>query len=278
MNMISSLQVQAFTLFVPKNNHKATLSNTNVNSNINININANTNKCQQRRRGRRRLDAFHVKNNNNDDSDNNDQSKSYTLQITHENQNATITIQESESILSALERAKYSNSNSNSNSGSNNNNGNNNGNNNKFLLSSLPTFPQDCRRGNCLTCAAIHLPNSNKNAVDTPDGADGLAPIVRKAIDDKGYVQTCSSYVTGEGVKLALGVCHDVWEDVWDSGSSRGSGNGSGSGNGNGSGSGRGHDEVAERIRFEAMAKVMRMADERNVRKWAKKTERMLDS
>ena len=61
---------------------------------------------------------------------------------------------------------------------------------------------------------------------------------------------------TLEDVVLGLGACHDVWDSIWDS---------------------RVNDEVGERIRSEAMAKTMRMADERNVVKWAKKTEKMLD-
>jgi len=195
----------------------------------------------------------------NDDS--NEKKQTYTLQITHENQNATITIEESESILSALERVKTQQHQPNQ-SYENNNNDNDNNNDNvdgqkssNNFLSSLPALPQDCRKGNCLTCAAVHLPNSNKNSVVTLD--DGLAPVVRKAVDEKGYVQTCSSYVVGEGVVLGLGVCHDVWDNVWNC---------------------RVNDEVGEQIRFEAMAKTMRLADERNVKKWAKKTERMLDS
>lgn len=75
---------------------------------------------------------------------------------------------------------------------------------------------------------------------------------MKDAVDKEGYVQTCSSFVTGEDVWLELGVCHDVWDMV-------------------------NRDNLdKERIRYEAMAKSMRMFDEKNVMKWAKKTETML--
>ena len=73
-------------------------------------------------------------------------------------------------------------------------------------------------------------------------------------MDKDGYVQTCSSYVVGDGVSLELGVCHDVWDTVSHNG-----------------------DEVGERIRYEAMAKTMRLADENNIKKWMKKTKKMMD-
>lgn len=173
---------------------------------------------------------------------NGENQQTYTVHVSHENQNATLTIHESESILHALERTKAQI--------------NNDSNSDDSFLSSLPDLPKDCRKGNCLTCAASHLPHSNQNSVKTLD--DGLAPVMRDMVDREGYVQTCSSYVTGDDVFLELGKCHDVWDAV---NSSRGFLN----------------SAEAERIRHEAMAKTMRMADENNVIKWAKKTQKMLD-
>lgn len=175
--------------------------------------------------------------------------KTYTVNISFENKTTTITVNEKETILSALERNKAS---SLSSSKSQNHSDNDNGN---LYLSSLSSLPQECRRGNCLTCAAIHLPQSDRDSVVTAD--DGLTPIVRDVVDQKGYVQTCSSYVVGDNVWLELGVCHDVWDTIWGTNC-----------NSNG--------VDGERIRNEAMAKCIRKADENNLVRWAMKTERTL--
>ena len=106
----------------------------------------------------------------------------------------------------------------------------------------------------------MHLPQSDQDSVITID--DGLSPFVRDMVDRKGYVQTCSSYVVGDNVWLELGVCHDVWDTIWGT---------------NTNSNGIGNDFKGERIRNEAMAKCIRKADEKNLARWAEKTERILE-
>jgi len=66
--------------------------------------------------------------------------------------------------------------------------------------------------------------------------------------------------VVGEGVHLELGVCDDAWREIYTEGKDGGN-----------------MDMDGERIRSDAVAKAMRLADERNLNKWALKTEKMLD-
>ena len=187
-------------------------------------------------------------NDNNNEKE--ERKKTYTVNISFESKNTTITVNENESILNALERNKASSLSSPSQSSDDN------GKNGNLHLSSLSSLPQECRRGNCLTCAAMHLPQSNQDSVITVD--DGLSPFVRDMVDRKGYVQTCSSYVVGDNVSLELGVCHDVWDTIWGTNSND-------------------NEFKGERIRNEAMAKCIRKVDEKNLARWAEKTERILE-
>ncbi len=119
---------------------------------------------------------------------------------------------------------------------------------------SLPSLPHECRRGHCLTCSGRHISSSQIHNVQLEN--DGLSPAMKNTIRDKNLVLTCSSYVKGEGVKLELGVNDDAWKSIW---------------------SGMNYDdEEGEQIRADAVAKAMRLADERNLERWAKKTETML--
>jgi ferredoxin len=157
-------------------------------------------------------------------------SESYTIHVSHQGQSADLKINQNESILSALERSSIHD---------------------KLSLSKLP---QECRRGNCLTCSSRHAKNSNINNVELRE--DGLSPSLVDEIKDRNFVLTCSSYVLGDGVELELDVCDDVWREI--------------------------HidrvinDEDGERIRNEAVAKTIRMANEKNYYKWSKKTEKLL--
>mmetsp|Transcript_9900 Transcript_9900/g.12544 ORF Transcript_9900/g.12544 Transcript_9900/m.12544 type:complete len:230 (-) Transcript_9900:6-695(-) len=153
----------------------------------------------------------------------------HLLHLTYENQSTTIDVKESETILSALERNRAHNSDP--------------------LLLSIPSIPQECRKGNCLTCAACHIAPSNKKAIETKN--DGLAPRISDLVNKEGFVQTCSSYVTGEGLHLELGVCDDIWKKVWK------------------------NNEEGERIRNAAMAKTIRLSNEKNLHRWHQKTEKM---
>ena len=67
---------------------------------------------------------------------------------------------------------------------------------------------------------------------------------------------TCSSYILGDGVELELDVCDDAWREIYTDRTM--------------------HDEEGERIRNEAVAKTIRMANEKNYYKWSKTTEKLL--
>jgi ferredoxin len=154
-------------------------------------------------------------------------SSNYTLQVSYEGQSCQVVVQPGETILAALERSG-------------------------IVTSSLclPDMPSDCRKGNCLTCAASHHSDSQKE--NLVRGEDGLAPAMSQHVAKEGYVLTCSSYLTGSGVHLTLGENHQVWEDVYKL---------------------RLEDE---RLALETMARIIRRNAEQNVEKWAKETEEVL--
>ena len=196
--------------------------------------------------------------------------KTFKINISYENQNTTITVHPNETILNALERHKqqqqqqqtFTTATATETATTQNNNSN--------FLSTLTSLPQECRRGNCLTCTARHLPQSNPSSIITID--DGLSPHIKTIIQERGFVPTCSSYVIDDGynnggngnddgsdtgVFLEIGVCDTVWDSIW--------------------GESLNDCRQGEKIRNEAMAKCMRKASEKNVSKWVEKTERMLE-
>mmetsp|Transcript_29656 Transcript_29656/g.45353 ORF Transcript_29656/g.45353 Transcript_29656/m.45353 type:complete len:266 (+) Transcript_29656:117-914(+) len=159
------------------------------------------------------------------------QSLSYTVEVIHQNMKTTVNVSPDETILQALERS------------------------NVHDTLALPSLPNDCRRGNCLTCSGRHTPESQVHNVEIGEEEHGLSPSMKNTVEKKGVVLTCCSHVTGDGVQLELGVNDEVWRSVYASGD----------------------DKEGERIRTDAVAKTMRLNDERNLKKWAKKTERMLE-
>mmetsp|Transcript_7258 Transcript_7258/g.10395 ORF Transcript_7258/g.10395 Transcript_7258/m.10395 type:complete len:244 (-) Transcript_7258:156-887(-) len=176
--------------------------------------------------------------------DDNNQNELYTFQVSHEGRTLDIQIDPNETILSALERTAA----------------------HDYL--SLHSLPSDCRRGNCLTCSGRHLPDSVRENI--LKGEDGLNPSIsrritgtdptshtREVLSTKSdeFVLTCSSYVIGNGVKLELGVNSDAWERLY---------------------SEILNDSDAERVRREAVAKVLRKSDERNYDKWIETAEKMI--
>lgn len=114
--------------------------------------------------------------------------------------------------------------------------------------------PFECRRGNCLTCAGRHAEGSKASSLRR--GGDGLSPQMSKEVRDLGYVLTCSSFVLGDGVKLELGSNSDAWEAVHKT---------------------RLESPETERVGMEAKARLMRLAAEQNVPRWAQKTEKALE-
>mmetsp|Transcript_67590 Transcript_67590/g.136120 ORF Transcript_67590/g.136120 Transcript_67590/m.136120 type:complete len:232 (+) Transcript_67590:85-780(+) len=63
--------------------------------------------------------------------------------------------------------------------------------------------PSECRRGNCLSCAARLLPGSSLN-FETDD------VFLCNDAKARGYLLTCSSYVTGPGLKIELEKNHEA--------------------------------------------------------------------
>lgn len=120
-------------------------------------------------------------------------------------------------------------------------------------LLAIPELPSDCRRGNCLTCVGRHSIKSQESSLQR--GEDGLSPEVSRQISKKGYVLTCSSKVVGSGVKLELGENHNAWKEVYYN---------------------RLTDESTQYVARAAIAKTIRLSNERNLDRWAQKTEMAL--
>ncbi len=174
-----------------------------------------------------------------------------TVAVSYEGQSCNIQVLPNESILSALERqAKYVQS----------------------QLTTLPDMPSDCRRGNCMTCAALirnhHHNNDNQDVIIRPDD-NGLSPIISSLIADQGYLLTCSSFVTpphqhdittttldtSNILQLELGVHHEIWQEVYDR---------------------RLTAPETQLVAQAAMARVLRQSAERNPEEWRQSTERLL--
>lgn len=152
----------------------------------------------------------------------------YALTVTYEGRACQLHVRDDETILAAMERSKVS----------------------RELC--LPELPADCRRGNCLTCTAQHGDTSRTEHLRR--GEDGLAPSSSAHVADQGYVLTCSSYVTGNGVVLQLGENRKVWDDVYQR---------------------RWQTEDHQLIARAAKAKTIRMYAERNVPEWTAETEQV---
>lgn len=84
---------------------------------------------------------------------------------------------------------------------------------------------------------------------------DGLSPSMAKKIQKEKLVLTCSSYVIDEGVHLEIGVCDDVWREVYGSTPPF-------------------EDAEGERIKNDAVAKAIRVKDEKSLNRWALRTEK----
>jgi ferredoxin len=115
-----------------------------------------------------------------------------------------VTVQPGETILAALERSGRKG----------------------FLLSA----PSDCRRGNCLTCAAKIMEGgggirmANGGRLDA--SASGLSPAAAQYLADRSLILTCSTRVvvpqddendgsSSTTLALQLGQCDDAWQGVY---------------------------------------------------------------
>ena len=118
----------------------------------------------------------------------------------------------------------------------------------------VSSFPQDCRRGNCLTCTG-RIKEGTASSANLVRGEDGLAPHVSNDLAKQGYVLTCSSFVVGDGLKLELGQNADVWEETYR----------------------KPYESIdTQKAGIEARAKLLRLVAESDVPKWTKETEETL--
>jgi len=174
-----------------------------------------------------------------------DSPPSTKIKVLYENRWYMIDATDGESILAALEKARASPNHS------------------------LPPIPNECRKGNCLTCAARVIPSSSKKKLgQIYHVEDGLNPQLSQEIHKNGYILTCSSFVSStennnkgneeDGQALALEIgCHDkAWAYTF---SDR-------------------HSSIdAENIRMASRARAIRKASEQNVRKWKQQTEQNMN-
>ena len=117
------------------------------------------------------------------------QPESFPVELSHEGSTCEISVFAGETILAALERTGVAD------------------------ILAIPSVPSDCRRGNCLTCTGVHRKGSATHSVFKKD--DGLAPSQSKLVKSNGFVLTCSSFVTGNGVKLELGANSNAWDRIF---------------------------------------------------------------
>mmetsp|Transcript_3702 Transcript_3702/g.8352 ORF Transcript_3702/g.8352 Transcript_3702/m.8352 type:complete len:233 (+) Transcript_3702:106-804(+) len=155
----------------------------------------------------------------------------HKVEVSYEGRTINVAVRPNETILMALERTGAAD---------------------ELCVSS---FPQDCRRGNCLTCTG-RIKEGTASSANLVRGEDGLAPHVSKDLARKGYVLTCSSFVVGEGLKVELGQNADVWEDTYRK---------------------RYENSDSEKVGMHAQAKLLRLVAEGDVPKWTKETEETLE-
>jgi ferredoxin len=172
-----------------------------------------------------------------DDGNDLDTRGSYSLTVSYESESCIVTVHRDETILSALERQSLKL---------------------RKRLTALPEMPADCRRGNCLTCAAFSpTQNSQHGTQMYVRGEDGLSPHMSKLVRDEGYILTCSTYLHEDGLHLQLNEHHNVWNLIYKS-------------------PGRFATASAQLAASSAMAKAIRKSAERNVAEWARQTEQVL--
>ena len=148
----------------------------------------------------------------------------YQVEVSLDGRSSIISVNHGESILNALERQMSS-----------------------FI-------PSDCRRGNCLTCAGMHVDGSVQASLVQKE--NGLSPDMDAFLLTKKYVLTCSSYVVGNGIKLQLGINDKVWDVMYKDRIQEG--------------------EKVQRLCQEASARAMRKAAQANIEDWKRKTEKTL--
>jgi len=166
----------------------------------------------------------------------------YPVQIHQEGHTATIYVRNDEPILHALERQS-------------------------IVASSSMSIPNECRRGNCLTCSSrVVIPNNNnneglavarqqKNAL-LANVNNGLSQTVASEVTNSGIILTCCSYITGPGVESELDQNDNVWDLIYR----------------------RRICPSSTTARLEAQARLLCRVDEDNVDTWKRKMEENWDS
>ena len=153
----------------------------------------------------------------------------YTVKVSYEGISRVIPVLSNESILSAMERLNIAQE------------------------VGMPDLPSDCRRGCCLSCSARHVDDSD--ASNLYQGTDGLNQNLSKEMADDGFVLTCSSFVSGDGVHLSLAHNWEAWQTMYQE---------------------RLLSEEVQLSGREAMAKVIRQRAERHIDEWIDETEHVL--
>lgn len=150
----------------------------------------------------------------------------FSMKVSYDGTSCTVPVSPGESILVAMERF------------------------NVAETLGLPEMPSDCRRGSCLTCSAVHAPDSQSDSLYRGD--DGLSPAVSRLAAKKGFVLTCSSFVRGDGLHLQLAENHLAWNEIYRN---------------------RLEAEETQRVARKALARVLRKSAERNIADWTRETE-----
>ena len=160
----------------------------------------------------------------------------YSVQILHQGHSATLMVNKNESILAALERQSTSGSSTGQ------------------VALGMSNIPHECRRGNCMTCAARVVEGGPDNVKANVD--NGLAPTVLKTLESEGYLLACSTFVSGEGLVIELDQNEQAWDLVYRQ---------------------RPYiDPTSARLGLQAQARVKRRLDEIDLSGWKKRTEESL--
>lgn len=121
---------------------------------------------------------------------------------------------------------------------------------NALERSGLSELPSDCRRGNCLTCAA------KVEGIAGVQSDTGLSQSVGNYLSEKSLILTCSTYVLEPGLSLCLGQHDEAWKQIYQNRISEG------------------EPEFSQSVR----ARAIRKTAETNVSEWIEETKRVLES
>lgn len=198
----------------------------------------------------------------NSQSNKNDESEldtGYPVQIIHQGHTSTIFVRKGEPILHALERQSTSSSNKIYTIAQHSSGvelGECSEVEGKTSSLSLSYIPNECRRGNCLTCSARLGSTTSEQISIHANVNNGLSPTVDTELTQLGYILTCCSFVTGPGVTLELDQNDDVWDAVYRR---------------------RICNKESMRLGMEAQARLLRRVDEENVGRWKRRMEMVLE-